>query len=184
MISPLDGRGLGPVVVAVVASLYRAIRVHSDRHGPLAVPCLVCVDELSQVGLPDLPAYLSESAGRGCQWLLCVQDWAQMEARYSPASAKAMLSNVRYKLIYPGLANADTLALLSSLAGTHWIPRPGARNGEMTEAQVWSPQAIAHLRRGKVLCFTPRGPHLYEAAHYRRTWPVARWHAIARRAET
>jgi type IV secretion system protein VirD4 len=104
---------LAPLVVALLDQIRRA--VYDREAGWPSVVWLL--DELANIApLPDLPKIVSEGGGQGLILLACLQDLSQARARWGPA-ADGFLSLFRQKLVLPGIADGQTLELVSRLAG-------------------------------------------------------------------
>jgi len=108
-----DQDQLAPLVVALLDQIKRAI--YAREHG--WPPVVWLLDELANIApLPDLPKIVSEGGGQGLVTLACLQDLSQARTRWG-AAADGFLSLFRQKLVLPGIADGQTLELISRLAG-------------------------------------------------------------------
>jgi type IV secretion system protein VirD4 len=109
---------LAPLVVALLDQIRRAVYAREPGWPPVAW----LLDELANIApLPDLPKIVSEGGGQGLVTLACLQDLSQARARWGSA-ADGFLSLFRQKLILPGIADGQTLELISRLAGEMDVP--------------------------------------------------------------
>jgi len=113
-----DQRRLRPYFECLVSEiLERAVRHAEAAGGRLSSPLLLVVDEAANIApIADLDAVASTAAGQGIQLVTIWQDLAQLTARYG-ARAPTVVNNHRAKLVLSGLADATSLAELSSLVG-------------------------------------------------------------------
>lgn len=113
-----DQRRLRPYFQCLVSEiLERAVRHAEAAGGRLSAPLLLVVDEAANIApIADLDAVASTAAGQGIQLVTIWQDLAQLTARYG-ARAPTVVNNHRAKLVLSGLADATSLAELSSLVG-------------------------------------------------------------------
>lgn len=113
-----DQRRLRPYFQCLVSEiLARAVRHAEESGGRLAAPLLLVVDEAANIApIADLDAVASTAAGQGIQLVTIWQDLAQLTARYG-ARAPTVVNNHRAKLVLSGLADATSLAEISSLVG-------------------------------------------------------------------
>ncbi|MHB1446915.1 MAG: type IV secretory system conjugative DNA transfer family protein [Acidimicrobiales bacterium] len=108
-----DQDQLAPLVVALLDQIRRAVYARE----PGWPPVVYVLDELANIApLPDLPKIVSEGGGQGLVTLACLQDLSQGRGRWG-AAAEGFLSLFRQKLVLPGIADGQTLELISRLVG-------------------------------------------------------------------
>jgi type IV secretion system protein VirD4 len=110
-----------PLVVAALGDVRDATydRERAGEHGP---PTMLALDEVANIApIPDLPAMLSEGAGQGLLVMACLQDLSQARGRWG-AAADGFFTLFGATVVFPGIADVDTLRKLSALAGEHELP--------------------------------------------------------------
>jgi type IV secretion system protein VirD4 len=101
----------------LVAGLVGAVRDAAYRCWPASRRVLLALDEVANIApLACLPQIVSEAGGQGLSVLACLQDLSQARARWGEA-ARGFLSLFWAKAVLPGIADLDTLELVSALAG-------------------------------------------------------------------
>jgi type IV secretory pathway TraG/TraD family ATPase VirD4 len=146
---------MAPLVTAFVRELLRTAVRHAtaSRNGRLDPPLGLILDEVTNVvPLPDLPKYLSTSAGFGIFIAAVAQNLAAVEERWGRVGKDQMWSNATIKIALGGLAG-DDLEEFSQLAGTYretLLVAQRNRDGISTQATVvdrktMSPEAIRIL---------------------------------------
>ena len=86
-------------------------------------PTLLIVDELGNLAPdPTYPAMVSQSADQGLLISSSLQDLSQAE-RHFGHEAKGFLSVHREVVVFPGIANVETLQAISTLIGMRWETR-------------------------------------------------------------
>lgn len=174
IIAPLDSEveDPAPIVVGILAELYGAIRTVSDAMGGrLPYQAVWVLDEVASISpLPRLPAWLAESAGRGLTMILGTQDFAQLAERWGRQAAASMWSNLTSKVVFPGVANPETLHQLEALGGKTWVSRESRtdsrghrqRSRSTTtgwhEVPRWPAQRVYSVPSGRCLVFRPDLP--------------------------
>ena len=104
---------LAPIVVALLEQIRTAVYARP----PDAAPVIFALDEVASIApLPSLPAMAAEGGGQGLMTLACLQDLSQARARWGEV-ADGFFSLFNQKLIFPGIGDQRTLALVSALAG-------------------------------------------------------------------
>ena len=109
---------LAPIVVALLEQIRSA--VYARPAG--AAPVVFALDEVAGIApLPSLPSLAAEGASQGLVTLACLQDLSQARARWG-AQADGFFSLFNSKVIFPGIADHQTLSLVSALAGDQVVP--------------------------------------------------------------
>lgn len=104
---------LAPIVVALLEQIRAAVYTRP----PDAAPVVFALDEVANIApLPSLPALAAEGGGQGLVTLACLQDLSQARARWG-AEAEGFFSLFSTKIVFPGIGDQRTLALISALAG-------------------------------------------------------------------
>src|SRR4029453_18898086 len=85
-------------------------------------PALLVVldDAASSAALPQLDMYAASAGNHGVQLVATFRELSQIRARYDD-QAEAVFANHRAKVILSGIADSETLALLSHLVGDETI---------------------------------------------------------------
>jgi hypothetical protein len=135
IISAGDGRStLTPFIRAVAAycTFQAAMIGMASRHHKLEPPLLCALDEVAVTCPIDLPAMLSDSAGKGIMFDCVAHSMGQLEERYGKYGADAIWNACGTKALFGGSADPDVLDRASRVFGStrigdHDEPRvPGA----------------------------------------------------------
>jgi len=86
--------------------------------GKLDPPLWLGLDEVTTICPVDLPAMLSDSAGKGVLITAVAHGTSQLEERWGPAGAKTVWACCGTKIILGGSSDAGTLEDISQLCGT------------------------------------------------------------------
>ena len=113
-----EQRRLRPLFATLVNQVVTAAFEMSNRNGaPLDPPLLVVLDEAANIApVAELDELAATAAGHGVQLVTVWQDFSQISARYGPR-AGTVVNNHRAKLFLSGIADPNTLAHASTLAG-------------------------------------------------------------------
>ncbi|WP_020525231.1 type IV secretory system conjugative DNA transfer family protein [Catelliglobosispora koreensis] len=147
--------GLAPLVTSFVRELLRTAVRHATAspNGRLDPPLGLILDEVTNVvPLPDLPKYMSTSAGFGIFITAVAQNLAALEERWGRVGRDQMWSNSTIKIALGGLSG-DDLEEFSQLSGTYretLLVAQRNRDGISQQATVvdrktMSPEAIRTL---------------------------------------
>jgi type IV secretory pathway TraG/TraD family ATPase VirD4 len=182
---------LAPLVVGLVEEIRAEALRQSTIAGALNLPLLLALDEVATIcPLPSLPQVAAEGGGRNVILLAVLQDLSQAAARWGRDVADGLMTLAGVKLILPGLADADTLHRVETLAGKHWVEHTSTsetRNGwlfgdwtsgthrMLVEESRIPAGKIRQLRRGTALCI--RGEAAAEVIRLVRPadLPFGRW---------
>jgi type IV secretory pathway TraG/TraD family ATPase VirD4 len=119
---------VAPIIVAFMEQV-RAATYRLSAAGSLALPVTLVLDEVANIApLPDLPAMVSEGGGQGLLTMVCLQDLAQARHRWGEQAA-GFPTLFATKLILPGVADLETLELVSRLAGEIDMPHSSTARG-------------------------------------------------------
>ena len=167
---------LAPLVVALIDQIknavYRRHLAHSD-----AAPVVFALDEAANIApLPKLPQIASEGGGQGLVLLVAMHDISQARFRWGE-QAKGFFTLFPVKVFFPGIADAETLELISQLGGevmvpiaTHNVPSPlasltGKAFSSTTHSYTWRRRlpvdAVAEGEQGTALCHESGKPLRY-----------------------
>ena len=156
VVAPSDASGdLRGLTVAVVDDLIRSARRKSERDGGcLTQPFLVAVDELANAPLGQLPQLLSEGGGRGIRTVCATQDYAQIEAAYTPQFARA-IRGVAAVVVLPGVSS-EVAEWASTRVGKHLVDREtvgtdGTRSRTPQEVDRFAAAQITRMKPGTAL---------------------------------
>lgn len=192
VVAPSDDRvPLAPLVVGLVEDI-RAAGLHlSNATGALARPLLLALDEVATIcPLPSLPQIAAEGGGRNILLLAVLQDLSQAAARWGRDVADGLVTLAGAKLVLPGVADADTLQRLETLAGKHWVEHRSTsetRTGVLVREWSYGTQrvlveepripaaAVRQMRPGTALCIIGSSPARVIRTVRPGDLPFARW---------
>jgi type IV secretory pathway TraG/TraD family ATPase VirD4 len=119
---------VAPIVVAFMEQVRAATYQAAARDDP-TLPVTMVLDEVANIApLPDLPSMVSEGGGQGLLTLACLQDLSQARYRWG-AQADGFPSLFGTKLLLPGIADLQTLQLVSQLCGEVDVPQRSTSRG-------------------------------------------------------
>lgn len=158
-----DG-AIAPVLTALAeewidAARSMALRYPSERLDP---PATVVLDELpSATPVPDLPATLADSAGRGVLIHWAAQSKAQLDNTFGRDRATMLLDNSALMAVWGGLKDGSTLQWLSSILGDHERDRVQSPTGLFGSGRgatrsretvpTFRPSAVRTVERGATI---------------------------------
>ncbi len=146
-----------PLIVGLIDEIVETTYARHHQGARL----LLALDELANVApLPRLTSVISEGGGQGVITLACLQDLSQARSRWGTA-ADGFLSLFPTTVVLPGVADRETLELLSALGGREQVRTPMVqrdRRGRVTGySESWSERdrlgidQLAHGRPGYAL---------------------------------
>ena len=140
-----DGQ-TAPLVAALTGHIAReARRLAAGRPGGrLDPPLTVALDEAALICPVPLDQWTADMGGRGVTIHIAVQSRAQLEQRWGPQGAAAILNNAATVLVFGGTRDPDDLQAWSMLAGDRV-------DEELGVVPVLSPAQIAQLPERRVL---------------------------------
>ena len=168
---PSSQMSIAPLIAALVQAVIDTARrrAAASPGGRLDPPLALVLDEAANIApLPDLPILLSDGGGTGVTTVVVLQSLAQARGRWGEARANAKWDAATWKLILPGLAQADDLAAISRVVGeievaTRSTSRSGGGTTD-TEGTTWRPQwtpdDIRRLPTGHALALSRRAAPL------------------------
>lgn len=162
-----------------------ALEYPSRRVDPVVTTVL---DEITQATpVPQLPAIVADTAGRGVLVHWAAQSMAALEDTYGPERARQLLDSTTTLSVWGGLKDQRTLEWVSLLAGHHERRRyqeqsgglfaPGRTAVGMETVPTYRPGEVRTIRRGRVLVVHRHlRPILGRAVDVtkRRDWPALR----------
>ena len=169
-----DSVPLAPLVVGLVEEIRSEALRRSNVTGALNLPLLLALDEIATIcPLPSLPQIAAEGGGRNVLLLAVLQDLSQASARWGREVADGLMTLAGAKLVLSGLADADTLQRIETLAGKHWVEHTSTQDttsggflGEVSwgtyRSLMEEPRipagAVRQLAPGSALCITGASP--------------------------
>jgi type IV secretion system protein VirD4 len=182
---------LAPLIVGLVESIRHATYRRARRLGRDVnrAPTLLALDEVANIApIKSLPEIASEGGSQGLALMACFQDLAQARSIWGEA-AKGFLSLFGTKIIFPGIADVETLRSLSVSTGTWERPYASFTRGQTVDEYgniTWQSSAshstrreplltegdISRLPQGYSLAMSPAGWALIEATPFfhSRAW--------------
>ena len=134
-------------LATLVVALLEAIRAAVITRPRDAAPVLFALDEVANIApLPSLPSLAAEGGGQGLVTLACLQDLSQARARWGDA-ADGFLTLFGAKIVLPGVADARTLGLISSLAGERRVIVPSVTRSSFLADLISGSQPVATRTR-------------------------------------
>lgn len=195
--SETDAAAQAPLITAFVQELLDTARRLAIAGSPvdgrerLSPPFTAVLDEIASIcPLPDLPATLSDSAGRGVLVHYALQSPAQAQARWGKA-VWTLFDNTTALTIFGGLKSEETLKWASLLSGRRLEERrsrqsgrtftdPGALHIGTERVDTLEPAAIRQIPRGRALLIMRSMPALI--VHLRPAWDRPDWKVLQRDA--
>lgn len=114
---------VAPLVVGLLSRIkearYQQTRF-DQQQGRSRPPTFFALDEIANIApIQELPGILSEGSSQGLLTMAVMQDLSQAKARW-PLHYEGFLTMFREVLMFPGIANGETLDRLSMLSGEVW----------------------------------------------------------------
>lgn len=119
------------VVAPLITGLLAEIREATFRNNsqanlegrPAPAPVFWALDEVANIApLADMPETAAQGAGQGLLVSIVLQELSQAEKRWKQ-DHKSFLTLFADQVIFPGIANRETLDALSALFGKYWHSR-------------------------------------------------------------
>lgn len=165
--SEADAARQASLITAFVEHFYETAKQEAlrDRGGKERLtPALVCVlDEFTNIcPIPSLPDTMSDSAGRGIVTAWAAQSRSQLETRWGPRKAEALLDNTTALAIFGGLKSESSLKWASLLTGERdderrshtsngWLDTRNSINTGLQRESVLTAAQIREIPRGRAL---------------------------------
>jgi type IV secretory pathway TraG/TraD family ATPase VirD4 len=159
---------VAPLFAAMATEIHHtaALTGQASASGRLDPPLLMGLDEVTQICPVPLPAWLSDSGGKGIQVLAVVHGEAQLAGRWDDHGRQVVLDTSSVKVFLPGITDTTTLEAASTLCGqASWKIR-GQDHPERED--VATPDMIRQLPAGFALVI--RGDCAPVIARLPRAW--------------
>ena len=155
-----------------------ALTGQASASGRLDPPLLMGLDEVTQICPVPLPAWLSDSGGKGIQVIAVVHGEAQLAGRWGDHGRQVVLDTSSVKAFLPGITDTTTLQAASTLCGdASWKIRG---QGHPARHPVATPDMIRQLPAGTALVI--RGGNAPVIARLPRAWNNPAYRRARRRA--
>jgi type IV secretion system protein VirD4 len=108
-----------PLFAAMASEIHytAALAGQASPSGRLDPPLLMGLDEVTQICPVPLPAWLSDSGGKGIQVVAVVHGEAQLAGRWGDHGRQVVLDTSSVKVLLPGITDTGTLEMASVLCG-------------------------------------------------------------------
>ena len=108
-----------PLFAAMASEIHytAALTGQASPSGRLDPPLLMGLDEVTQICPVPLPAWLSDSGGKGIQVVAVVHGEAQLAGRWGDHGRQVVLDTSSVKVFLPGITDTGTLEMASVLCG-------------------------------------------------------------------
>jgi hypothetical protein len=143
-----------------------ALTGQASGSGRLDPPLLMGLDEVTQICPVPLPAWLSDSGGKGIQVVAVVHGEAQLAGRWDDHGRQVVLDTCSVKVFLPGITDTTTLQAASTLCGEASWKVKGQDHA--TRHDVATPDIIRQLPAGFALII--RGDCAPVIARLPRAW--------------
>jgi len=167
---------VAPLFAALASEIHwiAAQTGQASGSGRLDPPLLMALDEVTQICPVPLPAWLSDSGGKGIQVAAVVHGEAQLAERWGEHGRQIVLDTSSVKVFLPGITDTTTLHAAATLCGqAAWKIRG---QGYATRHDVATPDMIRQLPAGFALVIRggtapviARLPRAWRNRAYRRT---------------
>jgi type IV secretion system protein VirD4 len=139
---------LRPILIALLTELldgaYETANDSPDRR--LAVPLLVCLDELGNaVPLPNLAEIASTAASHNIQLISIFHDIAQARTRYRD-QALTVINNHRARMLLSGVADMETLKYFSDLVGEEEVKDRSDPDAPVRRRPLAAPDQLRQIK--------------------------------------
>jgi len=169
-----------PLFAPMASEIHYAAAVtgQASPSGRLDPPLLMGLDEVTQICPVPLPAWLSDSGGKGIQVVAVVHGEAQLAGRWADHGRQVVLDTSSVKVLLPGITDTSTLEMASALCGqAPWKTRGEDRT---SHHPVATPDMIRQLPAGFALVI--RGGLAPAIARLPRAWNNPAYHLAALRS--
>jgi type IV secretory pathway TraG/TraD family ATPase VirD4 len=159
---------VAPLFAAMATEIhYVAAQIgQASASGRLDAPLLMGLDEVTQICPVPLPAWLSDSGGKGIQVVALVHGEAQLTGRWGDHGRQVVLDTSSVKVFLPGITDVTTLDAAAKLCGqASWKIR-GQEHA--TRHDIATPDMIRQLPAGFALVI--RGGCAPVIARLPRAW--------------
>jgi len=159
---------VAPLFAAMASEIHytAALTGQASASGRLDPPLLMGLDEVTQICPVPLPAWLSDSGGKGIQVVAVVHGEGQLTGRWGDAGRQVVLDTCSVKAFLPGITDTTTLQAASTLCGENsWRLRG---QDQASRHPVATPDMIRQLPAGTALVI--RGGNTPVIARLPRAW--------------
>jgi hypothetical protein len=171
---------VAPLFAAMASEIHYAAALtgQASQSGRLDPPLLMGLDEVTQICPVPLPAWLSDSGGKGIQVVAVVHGEAQLAGRWGDHGRQVVLDTSSVKAFLPGITDTTTLEAASTLCGdASWKTRS---EDHRDRHPVATPDMIRQLPTGTALVI--RGGNAPVIARLPRAWNNPAYRRDRRRA--
>ncbi len=159
---------VAPLFAAMATEIHyiAALTGQASPSGRLDPPLLMALDEVTQICPIPLPAWLSDSGGKGIQVVAVVHGQAQLASRWGEHGSQVVWDTSSVKAFLPGITDTSTLQAASTLCGqAQWKIR-GQEHA--TVHDIVAPDMVRQLPAGFALVI--RGGCAAVIARLPRAW--------------
>lgn len=151
----------GFVLSSVFSRLYSTLLKELN---PDHLPVFMALDEAGQIRIPKLDTYLTTARKyRVASWLF-LQDYSQLETRYSRTEAETIIKGIGSHLYLPGM-DLDTAERVSRRLGRK-RPLPGEKALPYAEAPLMTPDQLITMRDEALLLHGNKRPARFRVTPY------------------
>jgi hypothetical protein len=143
-----------------------ALTGQASPSGRLDPPLLMGLDEVTQICPVPLPAWLSDSGGKGIQVVAVAHGEAQLSGRWADHGRQVVMDTSSVKVFLPGITDTGTLEMASTLCGQ--APWKIRGQEHASHHAVATPDMIRQLPTGFALVI--RGGNAPVIARLPRAW--------------
>ena len=139
---------LRPILIGLLTELLDGAyeTANDSPHRRLALPLLVCLDELGNaVPLPNLAEIASTAASHNIQLISIFHDIAQARTRYRD-QALTVINNHRARLLLSGVADTETLRYFSELVGDEEVKDRSDRDAAVRRRPLAPPDQLRQIK--------------------------------------
>jgi type IV secretion system protein VirD4 len=159
---------VAPLFAAMATEIHyiAALMGQASDSGRLDPPLLMGLDEVTQICPVPLPAWLSDSGGKGIQVVAVVHGEAQLAGRWDDHGRQVVWDTSSVKVFLPGITDTSTLEAASVLCGqASWKIHGQDHAGQF---DIATPDMIRQLPAGFALVI--RGGYAPVIARLPRAW--------------
>ena len=178
LVSKGDGNSTAPIVATLAAEIHHLLDRHSQTlpQGRLDPPARLVLDEVNNVApIPDLPALMNDSGGRGITiWAFAHNKMQNME-RWGRFGGEILTDSPPCRIVLPGLRGDQELNELSRLCGDkiEWMPTAPGEHPQQRIRPVLTASQIRQLPDDVCLVIYRNAKPML--VHLRSVWEVKDW---------
>lgn len=121
-----------PVLHIITAQIMQYI---SSRDLSNKTPILLCLDEFASLGKLEILEALRKYRKRHCRVLIMTQNLADLEIIYGAAETRAIMANLKYKLLLGGLGEVESQEYFAKLIGYKTVKKISTSKNAQTVTQ-------------------------------------------------